>query len=127
MTDSSISTLQIEQLQETLGISISQPRLSWQIETGIQNWQQSVYKIRVANTSTEQETMGKVESSQSTLVPWPFAPLQSRQHVSVQMRVWGTNDSETDWSETLMVEAGLLAVDDWSARSITPEWDIDFN
>ena len=40
-----VSRIQIEHLRETLGIGAARPRLSWQVETSIQGWQQAGYAI----------------------------------------------------------------------------------
>jgi alpha-L-rhamnosidase len=68
---------------------------------------------------------GRVESGESTLVPWPFVPLSSRRRLSVRVRVWGTDGSASEWSDLYAVEAGLLNPDDWSAHFITPGWEED--
>lgn len=121
MTNPSISTLQIEHLQETLGIGEPTPRLSWQVETAAQNWQQRAYELRCLDSDGQvRQTTGQVKSDQSILVAWPFAPLQSRERISAQVRVWGSDDSTSDWSAPLTIEAGLLSPDDWSAQFITP-------
>ena len=126
MTNTAISSLQIEHLQETLGIGTSEPRLSWQVETSAQNWQQRAYELRCLDSNDEvRQATGEVESDQSILVAWPFAPLQSRERGSVQVRVWGTDSSATDWSAPLAFEVGLLTTDDWSAQFITPDWEED--
>ena len=54
------------------------------------------------------------------LVPWPGAPLASRQRVEVRVRVWGEDGSESPWSEPASVEAGLLDPADWTARFVAP-------
>jgi len=112
-----ISRLQIEHLRDTLGIGTERPRISWWIETATQNWQQAGYEIDCSCAQT-----GRAESSQSVLVEWPFAPLQSRQQVSLRVRVWGTDGSVSAWSESAHIEVGLLKPEDWSASFITPDW-----
>ncbi len=111
--------LQVEHLRETLGIGLARPRLSWTIETSIPNWRQSACEIECRGATC------RVESAQSVLVDWPFAPLTSREQVSVRARVWGVDGSASDWSEPVSLETGLLAESDWSARFISPDWDED--
>jgi alpha-L-rhamnosidase len=114
-----ITRLQIEHLRETLGIGTDHPRLSWQIETSIQNWQQTSFEIECFSVDgTLRGQTGRIESNQSVLVDWQFAPLHSRERVSLRVRVWGTDGSASDWSEPATVEAGLLYADDWSAQFI---------
>ncbi len=126
MTKISSVKLQVEHLHETLGIGTAQPRLSWTIETEIQNWYQSAYEIEEYDSAgTLLHQTGRVESDRSVLVAWPFAPLSSREQVSVRVRVWGRDGSASDWSESVLLEIGLLSTSDWTAQFITPTWDDD--
>jgi alpha-L-rhamnosidase len=125
-SDVIVTRVQIEHLRETLGIGIDRPRLSWQIETNLQNWQQAGYEIQCyrADGNLRAQT-GRVESIQSVLLDWSFEPLQSREQVSLRVRVWGSDGSESAWSESVALEAGLLHPEDWSAGFISPAWDED--
>src|SRR6266568_207618 len=69
--------------------------------------------------------IGRVESDQSVLVPWPFAPLSSRERLMVRVRVWGLDGQPSVWSTLSSVEAGLLSPSDWTARFVTPDWEED--
>ena len=121
-----ISRLQVEHLRETLGIGFARPRLSWQIEAAAPNWRQVAYEIEClsADGRARQDT-GRVESDRSILVDWPFAPLSSRERVSLRVKVWGNDGSESAWSKPLIIETGLLDPADWSAHFITPAWEED--
>jgi alpha-L-rhamnosidase len=126
---SSISEIRVthvraEHLRETLGIGTSQPRLSWRIETDAPNWIQAAYELECQRASGQQQT-GRLDSDQSVLVDWVFAPLRSRERVSVRVRVWGKDGGESAWSEPLTIETGLLDPADWSAQFISPAWDED--
>jgi len=126
MTQISSVKLQIEHLRDALGIGTDRPRLSWVIETDIQGWHQSNYEIEVYDVGGKlRNQSGKVESGQSVLVAWPFAPLASRERVSVRVRVWGKDGSASDWSEAVAIETGLLSTSDWTARFIFPTWAED--
>lgn len=121
-----ITRLQIEHLREILGIGTASPRLSWMIETSAQNWQQTGYEIEYYRADGQlRGQTGRVESSQSVLMEWPFEPLQSREQVSLHVRVWGVDGSESSWSEPVTVETGLLHADDWTARFISPAVEED--
>ena len=104
-----------EHRRNTLGIGEPQPRLSWITETDIAPWRQAAYEVEVDRTSC-----GRVESDASVLVDWPADPLESRQRVTVRVRMWGDDGDESPWSEALTIEAGMLDVADWSASWITP-------
>lgn len=118
-----VSQVRFEHLDEALGIGDAAPRLSWVVETGLSGWQQAAFELE-AHTLDGQliGQTGKVESSESVLVDWPFGPLESRQQVTVRVRVWGKDGSQSGWSQGATVEAGLLSTSDWKARFIRPDW-----
>lgn len=121
-----ISSLIIEHLREALGIGAAAPRLSWQVVTSAKNWFQAAYQIQCFfPDGTLRGQTGRVESDQSVLVGWPFEPLQSREKVSLRVRVWGTDGSHAEWSDPVALEAGLLNDTDWSSVFIAPDWDED--
>lgn len=121
-----IERIRFEHLREALGIGISQPRLSWIVQTNQPDWEQAAYEMESFSPSGEKlEQSGKINSSNSVLVPWPFSPLTSRQRVGVRIRVWGKDGEVTDWSDLAWVEAGLLSPEDWKAQFIRPGWEED--
>ncbi len=125
---SSVSSVdvRIEHLRQALGLGTAQPRLSWIIEAESQGWLQTGYEIEAYDADGNQRGQtGKVKSDQSVLVAWPFAPLASRERLTVRVRVWDKNDDVSVWSNAVSLEAGLLSISDWSARLISPTWDED--
>jgi alpha-L-rhamnosidase len=118
--------VRVEHLNHAFGIGMDCPRLSWVIETALQGWVQRGYEIEELNATGELiNQTGRVESDQSVLLAWPFAPLASRERVALRVRVWGNCGGESAWSESVDVEMGLLQADDWSARFISPDWEED--
>ncbi len=116
-----VSKVQIEHLRETLGIGADRPRLSWQVTTESKNWQQAAYEIECCGVDSELPgRTGRFESGESVLVAWPFEPLPSRAQVALRVRVWGTDGGESQWSEPVLAETGLLQAADWSARFVSP-------
>ena len=116
--------LSVEHRSEAFGIGMAAPRLSWRVGTDLQNWRQNAYEIeKYAADGKLLEKTGRINSEQSLLVDWMFAPLQSRERVSVRVRVWGQDGSESPWSELVSVEAALFQPEDWHAKFITPTWD----
>jgi alpha-L-rhamnosidase len=126
MATVTVVQVRIEHLREALGIGTDRPRLSWIVETESQAWHQAGYEIDLYDThGTRRAETGRVETDQSVLIEWPFAPLASRERVTLRMRVWGADEQPSDWSEPTSVEAGLLQPQDWTARFVTPDWAED--
>ena len=131
MTQDKISSVnsvdvRIEHLRDTLGIGTDRPRLSWTVKTESRDWLQSGYEIESYDPDGKlRDQTGRVESDQSVLVAWPFAPLTSREQLSMRVRVWDKDGSVSEWSDAVSVEAGLLSASDWKARFISPTWDED--
>lgn len=94
------------------------PRLSWRTATAAEDWYQASYEIEI--TGDLEYRTGPVSSGDSVLVPWPAAPLASRQRVSCRVRVTGAGGETSDWSEPLAICAPLLRAADWSAQFISP-------
>jgi alpha-L-rhamnosidase len=101
-----------------LGIGTPTPRLSWVIPQAEQGFEQTAYEIELARGEGPPSSV-VVESREQVLVPWPAEPLTSRESVQVRVRVRG--DAEwSDWSRPAVVAAGLLSVDNWTARFVSP-------
>lgn len=123
----SISDVRFEHHREALGIGEARPRLSWKIDTDQPGWQQLAYEVELIERNGHLlESSGRVESGESVLVPWPFAPLTSREYAHVRVRVWDSTDQPTEWSDQYSLETGLLESSAWSAKFITPGWEEDF-
>jgi alpha-L-rhamnosidase len=120
--------LRVEHRRDPLGIGTDRPRLSWVIETQEQGWRQAAYEIEGFDEGgSPRFQSGRVESDQSVLVDWPFEPLTSREHIEVRARVWSADGQVSEWSEPTSIEAGLLHMEDWSARFIGPDWEEDLD
>ncbi|KAH8897929.1 hypothetical protein GQ53DRAFT_712412 [Thozetella sp. PMI_491] len=112
----SIAELRAEHHHDGFGLFVRRPRLSWRFnESTGKNWQQSAYDVVIECNGTEQSY--HVESSSSTLVPWPSSELNSRDIVEVRVRAWGTDNSHTNWAAR-RIEIALLDREDWKARLI---------
>ena len=121
-----IPNLRFEHLGDALGIGTARPRLSWTTTTERPGWHQAAYEIKSYGSGGQLwGQTGRVASGESVLVPWPFAPLNSRQRLTVQVRVFGADGQPSAWSPPAPVEAGLLHPEDWTARFVTPDWDED--
>ncbi len=124
--NSIITSVRFEHLHDALGIGKKRPRLSWTLAPTSEPWYQSGYQIESYERDGRlRERTERIESDQSVFVPWPFAPLLSREHLDVHVRVWGSDGQPSAWSAFFPVETGLLSSSDWSAHFVTPDWEED--
>src|SRR4051812_7592263 len=95
-----VANIQFEHHDQAVGIGERKPRLSWHLQTGIEGWKQAGYEIEIYKPVGELlEQTGPVNSDQSVLVNWPFTPLTSRQVVHLRVRVWGEDETFSQWSD----------------------------
>ncbi|KAJ5390993.1 uncharacterized protein N7496_002061 [Penicillium cataractarum] len=124
-----IKALRFEHHPSGLGIQCSSPRISWMfaaVDESIYDWTQSQYEITVYRDGLQENFI--VQSAQSSLVPWPSMPLQSREQAKVRVRVCGTwinketrlaHPGWSAWSTWQTVECSLLSSHDWTAVPIS--------
>jgi alpha-L-rhamnosidase len=99
-----------------LGLGTPAPRLSWYVPSAPDGYRQSAYQVEISRSRRPVE-LTTVTSAEQVLVPWPGAALAERESARVRVRVRGTDDDWSAWSEPAVVERGL---DDWAARFISP-------
>lgn len=126
-----ISNLTCEYQINPLGIDVLRPRLSWQMQSEQRGAHQTAYQILVASSEASlangQELIwnsGKVESDQSTLVPYNGLKPAAGQRFHWHVRVWNETGQEIT-SPSAWWEMGLLESSNWQAEWITPDWDED--
>ncbi len=115
---------QIEHHREPLGIGERAPRLSWTILDADSSWRQAAYRIHARHEDGSVET-AEEQSADQVLVPWPFAPLASRQRVSVRVSVRSEQGEWSTPSEATTLETGLLEPDEWRAWPVGATWNED--
>ena len=107
-----------------LGLTTTRPRLSWSIAEAPADHEQTAYELEISRRGDATKTW-LVESPEQVLVPWPSSALESRESVSVRVRVRGADWSH--WSEPSRAEAGLLpprtGMRGSSARSASADFD----
>ncbi|WVQ79775.1 hypothetical protein IAT38_001875 [Cryptococcus sp. DSM 104549] len=114
----SIVALQAEHHESGFGIAHASPRFSWRFgSTELKDWTQDSYELVISRNGKPDETY-TVQSSESVLVPWPSAPLRSREVVGVKARAIGTNQAATNWA-SLTIEAAFLERSEWVANLIS--------
>ena len=119
-----------EGFREPLGFHDPTPVLSWNLPAGVRG--QSAYRVVVATRpellpdNADLWDSGKVDSDQSTWVPYGGKAVASRQRAYWQTRFWpvpvnakGKQDgSPSEWSEVASFELGLLHNSDWQGQWI---------
>ena len=96
--------LKTEYLPEPLGLGTAQPRFYWNCTGSIR---QTAYQIVCTRRDETVWDSGKVVSSSMTHIAYGGSPLQSRDCICWQVRLWDEHDRPGDWSESWF-ELGLL-------------------
>jgi alpha-L-rhamnosidase len=118
-----VSNLLCEHLENPIGIDILRPRFSWQLSGEKRNIMQTAYEVRVGSEDISSGknilwTSGKIQSGNSTYVPYGGSALQSGKRYYWQVRVWNNENKSSGWSKAAFWEMGLLNPSDWNAKWI---------
>ncbi|MBN2152910.1 MAG: family 78 glycoside hydrolase catalytic domain [Candidatus Lokiarchaeota archaeon] len=122
--------LRVEYLADPLGVDVPAPRLFWILDLGKDEKHASfqvAYRIIVASDASILDRgegdlwdSGKVESPETTHVPYAGKPLRSRQQCFWRAKVWDDAGNESRWEdcEAGSWQMGLLEQGDWHAKWI---------
>lgn len=117
----SVTGLRCEMLTDPEGIDVTQPRLSWILQTGEQDVRQQAYRVMVASTKEKLNNdeadlwdSGKVESNNSVHIKYSGKPLKSREEAYWKVKVW-TGKGETEWSSPAFWSMGILTYAEWKS------------
>ena len=101
-----IKELRSEYFSNPLGINETHPRLSWILESNIENQIQSAYQVLVATSPSKLSekkadlwNSQKLESDQSIQVKYAGMELSSRDICWWKVRVWDKDGKASAWSE----------------------------
>jgi alpha-L-rhamnosidase len=107
--------LRCEQLENPLGLDVSNPRLSWQLPSSRRGTVQTAYRIVVADSADALASQrhvladtGRVRSSESHLTSCPLADLQPMRRYWWAVQVWDETGKVSPWSEPAWWETGLM-------------------
>ncbi|TWE09097.1 alpha-L-rhamnosidase [Neobacillus bataviensis] len=124
MANLQVTAVTCEYRTNPLGIDISQPRLSWRIESERRGTLQQAYQIQVSLTETGFENpvwdTGLIDSDQSLHIEYNGPQLASRTRYFYHVKVWDNFGRESEWSDTAWWETALLDPSEWKASWITP-------
>ena len=85
-------------------VATARPPLSWRVQTAVAPWTQDRAELELRRgKGVETAVVGE----DSVRVPWPFEPLPSGEDASLRVRVSGSGDTVSDWSEPLRIRAGF--------------------
>ncbi len=120
-----VQTLQCEQLTNPQGVDALAPRLSWTCASTERGDKQTAYRVLVATTSEKLASnegdawdSGRVESTDSVLVPYAGSELNSHQRLHWKVRVWDASGQPSDWSQPAEWLMGILNGKAWEAEWI---------
>jgi alpha-L-rhamnosidase len=126
------SHLRCESLQGPLGIDITRPRLSWQLQDTRRGVRQTAYEILVASGPALLEAgkadvwdSGRTESAESVSVSYGGPALVSSHRYYWRVRVWDQDGKPSAYSEVSWWEMGLLSPNDWHAQWIANDPQVD--
>lgn len=124
--------LTCEHMDDPTVVDITEPRLSWinnPIKAHIRGQKQSAYRVVVSSSKKDLSAgkydiwdSGKVESSDSYLIPYNGKILQSAKDYWWKVMVWDKDGNQSNWSRTAMWGMGLLSQSEWKAKWIGAPW-----
>jgi len=124
-SDVMVTALRCEYRVNPLGIDVTEPRLSWIIESDQRDQKQNAYQILVASSQENLKKgqsdlwdSGKVNSDQSAQVVYKGRKLSSRMRCYWKVRVWDKDDNLSAWSKPAYWTMGLLSPEDREAKWI---------
>jgi len=119
-------SLRCEYLTNPMGIDVTEPRLSWRLESKTRGQKQTAFHVLVASSRDKLDKgvgdlwdTGTVKSDQSIHVAYQGNPLKSRMRCFWKVRVWDKDERTSDWSEPASWMMGMLKPEDWQAKWIT--------
>lgn len=117
----SVTNLQCEMLNNPEGIDVLKPRLSWQIQSDVNDVKQTAYQILVASTlenlnanKADLWDSGKVASDESVNVIYNGKKLRDRDNAFWKVIVF-TNKGEVKSNEKAHFSIGILTYADWKS------------
>jgi alpha-L-rhamnosidase len=119
-----ITNLRCESKPNPLGIDVTRPRLSWQMQSDERGQRQSAYRVLVASSADQLQSntadiwdTGKTNTDQSIGIEYAGKELASAQICYWKVIVWNQNGQQFT-SDPSSWEMGLLHPADWKAKWI---------
>ncbi|MFM5905294.1 MAG: family 78 glycoside hydrolase catalytic domain [Micrococcales bacterium] len=115
-----ISTVNSQYPEGLIGLPGTPLFISWKVSSDRKHARQFAYQIQVGTDATFKNILGDtgvVESNAQIALPAPAPKLVSRETQYIRVKV-KTELGWTDWSDTLICEAGLNQPTDWIAKPV---------
>ncbi|HKE22818.1 MAG TPA: glycoside hydrolase family 78 protein [Bryobacteraceae bacterium] len=123
--------LRTEYRDDPQGVDVRSPRLSWLLipdQANVRGLRQTAYRVLAASSEKALAAgtgdlwdSGRVESDESTQVPYAGKPLSSGQQVWWKVQVWDQDHKASRWSARARWSMGLLRAEDWQGNWIGRE------
>jgi alpha-L-rhamnosidase len=117
------ANLRCEYRTNPLGIDITQPRLSWIVESSQRGQKQTAYQVMVASTKENLSAQkadlwdsGKVQGDETICVVYAGKPLVSNQDCFWKVQVWDKDGKPSGWSKPAHWSMGILNEGDWKGQ-----------
>ncbi len=114
-SDVTVTALRCEYRVNPLGLDLTEPRLSWIIESDQRGQKQNAYQILVASSQENLKKgqgdlwdSGKVDSGQTAQIIYRGKPLRPRVECYWKVRVWDRDDNLSVWSKPAYWTMGLV-------------------
>lgn len=115
-----LANLRCEYRQNPIGVDVSHPKLSWELQSGQRGVLQTAYRILVSEDSLMLlKNIGstwdskKITSSASIQVAYGGKPLQATKKYFWKVMVWDNKSNQSFWSGIANWQMGLLSAADW--------------
>ncbi|HYJ63097.1 MAG TPA: alpha-L-rhamnosidase N-terminal domain-containing protein, partial [Parafilimonas sp.] len=120
-----VTNLLTENRSNPIGIDVTQPRFSWQLNSDKRNTMQIAYEIKITVGKQTIWSSGKVNDDSSVHVVYKGSPLESNTKYTWQVHVWDNNNEASKWSEPAFFQTALFNASDWKSKWIEPGYDED--
>lgn len=113
--------LRAEYLINPVGLDVTTPRLSWQIQDDRRGAKQTAYQTVIARADEPAKPVwdsGKVASNQTTQVEYAGPALASRDRLVWRVKYWDQDGVDSPFSPDASIEMGLLSREDWKGTWI---------
>jgi len=116
--------LKCEYKNNPISLDVRKPRISWQIEAGRRNTNQSAYRMQVSKEDPSFHLLvwdtGKIVSGESIHIVYQGEAIEPRTRYYYRVCIWDDLGMASEWSTAAYWETGLMDMSAWTAKWIAP-------